>query len=204
MDDIAAGSADAFKQLYDRYSTRATRLARSVCRDDGVAEDAVQEAFVSIFRSRVTYRPQRGTVKSWVLMVVLSRAIDVSRLEAKHATRRASGDALDVVASPCDVLDEASTRIEASRLRSALAALPHAQREAIMLAYGGGLPHAEIAERLGVPSGTVKGRLRLGIAKLRLVFETADSSEAPVNRPDDSYGLAPSCGSKCRQSNSAS
>jgi RNA polymerase sigma-70 factor (ECF subfamily) len=177
MDEIIGGSADAFGELYDRYSARAFRVARSVCRDRGAAEDAVQEAFVSIFKSRTAYRSQRGTVAAWVLMVVLSRAIDVSRVHARRATRRASDDALADLSAPGDVIDQAGARIDAGRVRTALAALPEAQREAITLAYYGELTHTEIAERLGLPFGTVKGRIRLGLNKLRLDFEPAGSSE---------------------------
>jgi len=168
MEEIIAGSVEAFGELYDRYSARAFRVARSVCRDHGAAEDAVQEAFVTIFKSRSSYRSQRGTVAAWVMMVVLSRAIDVSRVQSRHATRRASDAALAVLHARGDVIDQAGGRIDARRVRVALAALPDAQREAIALAYYGELTHAEIAERLGVPFGTVKGRIRLGLSKLRL------------------------------------
>ncbi|MDQ6807213.1 MAG: sigma-70 family RNA polymerase sigma factor [Actinomycetota bacterium] len=186
MDEVIAGSSDAFGELYDRYSARAFRIARSVCHDRGVAEDAVQEAFVSIFKNRTSYRSQRGTVAAWVLMVVLSRAIDVSRAQARHATRRASDDALAVLPAPGDVADQAGARVDAVSVRSALAALPDAQREAITLAYYGELTHTEIAERLGVPFGTVKGRIRLGMNKLRLDFDPAQSSEAALTPPDRS------------------
>lgn len=146
MVKLTAGSLDALGELYDRYSERAFRVARSVCQDHGAAEDAVQEAFVSIFRSPVTQRSQRGKVAAWVLTVVLTRAIDVARMEAGHAIRRASDDGL--------------------RLGSGLAVLPDAQREAITLAYYGGLTHFEIAEQLGVPSATIMDRIRLGMSML--------------------------------------
>ena len=177
MEEIVAGSAGAFEELYDRYSARAFRIARSVCRDYGAAEDAVQEAFVSIFKNRAIYQSQRGTVAAWVLMVALSRAIDVSRVRARHATRRASDDALAALPEPADVMEQAGARIDATPVRIALAALPEEQREAITLAYYGELTHTEIAERLGLPFGTVKGRIRLGLNKLRLDFEPAGSSE---------------------------
>ena len=181
MDRIAAGSTEAFGDLYDRYSARAFRVARSVCRDHGAAEDAVQDAFVSIFRSRMSYRSERGSVAAWVLMVVLSRAIDVSRVQARHSTRRASDDALAVLPAPGDVVEAADARIDAIGVRRALAALPDAQRVAVTLAYYGELTHTEIGERLGVPVGTVKGRIRLGLNKLRLDFETAESFGAAAS-----------------------
>ena len=177
MEKIGAGSVDAMSELYDRYCSRAFRVARSICHDHGRAEDAVQEAFVSIFKNRATYQARRGTVAAWVLRVVLNRAIDSCRVEAKHAGRRAGDEWLDGVAAPGDVVDEAGARIDAIRVRSALAALPRAQREAMTLAYYHGLTHDEIAERLGVPCGTVKGRIRLGKKKLRLAFDPAARDE---------------------------
>ena len=185
MEGIVAGSAGAFEELYDRYSARAFRIARSVCRDYGAAEDAVQEAFVSIFKNRSSYQSQRGTVAAWVLMVALSRAIDVSRVRAKHATRRASDDSLAALPEPADVMEQAGARIDATRVRTALAALPEEQREAITLAYYGALTHTEIAERLDIPFGTVKGRIRLGLNKLRLDLAPAGVSEASRASRDD-------------------
>jgi len=185
MEEIIAGSAGAFEELYDRYSARAFRIARSVCRDYGAAEDAVQEAFVSIFKNRANYQSQRGTVAAWVLMVALSRAIDVSRVRAKHATRRASDDSLAALPEPADVMEQAGARIDATRVRTALAALPEEQREAITLAYYGALTHTDIAERLDIPFGTVKGRIRLGLNKLRLDFAPAGVSEASRASRDD-------------------
>jgi RNA polymerase sigma-70 factor, ECF subfamily len=152
LDEVIAGSAGALGELYDRYSARAFRVARSVTGDHAAAEDAVQEAFASIFRRRMTRR-SRGTCAAWVLTVVLHRAIDLARVEARHAPRRASED---------------------GRVRAALAALPDSQREAVILAYYGELTHVEIAEGLGVPFGTVKGRIRLGMDKLRLAFEPTE------------------------------
>ena len=184
MEEIIAGSADAFEELYDRYSARAFRIARSVCRDYGAAEDAVQEAFVSIFKNRASYQSHRGTVAAWVLMVALSRAIDVSRVRAKHATRRARDDALTVLPEPGDVMEQAGARIDATPVRIALAALPEEQREAITLAYYGELTHTEIAEHLGIPFGTVKGRIRLGLNKLRLDFAPAGVPEASLASRD--------------------
>jgi RNA polymerase sigma-70 factor (ECF subfamily) len=108
------------------------------------------------------------------MTIVLNRAIDISRAEARHAARRARDDALADLSAPGDVVEETGARIDARRLLSALRALPPAQREAITLAYYGGMTHDEIAERLGVPSGTVKGRMRLGVEKLRHAFDATE------------------------------
>lgn len=166
MGRIAGGSADALAELYDRYCGRAYRLARTVCRDTGGAEDAVQEAFISIWRSAATYQSQRGTVSAWLLTVVRYRAVDIARRDRIHAAQRASDDGL-AVRAPGDVADQAVTRAAAGDLRALLAELPEAQREVITLAFYGELSHTEIAARLDLPAGTVKGRIRLGLQRLR-------------------------------------
>jgi RNA polymerase sigma factor (sigma-70 family) len=89
MSQVKGGSVDAFVELYDRYSARAYRVARSICHDQGHAEDAIQEAFLSIWKSRTAYQPQRGTVAAWLLTTVRYRAIDITRRDHKHASRRA-------------------------------------------------------------------------------------------------------------------
>ncbi len=167
MAHVKAGSVTAFGLLYDRYCDRAYRIARSVCRDDGRAEEAVQEAFVSIWKTRTTYEPRIGKVAPWVLTVVRYRAIDVARSNGLHAAQRASEDILHTVRAPDSVADEVVTGIQARDLLSLLARLPDSQREVITLAFYGQLTHSEIAAHLGLPAGTVKGRIRLGLQRLR-------------------------------------
>jgi RNA polymerase sigma factor (sigma-70 family) len=190
MEQVQAGSTDAFEQLYDRYCRRAYRVARSVCEDDGRAEDAVQEAFVSIWRNRSTYRPERGTVAAWLLSSVHYRAIDVARSNAKHARRRAGENVIYLLRAPGNLADRVIARDSAVALQAQLRQLPQAQREVIALAYYGELTHAEIATQLGLPSGTVKGRMRLGLQKLRAEMDqpakqttsrspSGDGAEAP-------------------------
>lgn len=166
MEQVGSGSADAFGDLYDRYRGRAYRVARSVCYDTGHAEDAVQEAFVSLWRTRAAYNPQRGTVAAWVLTTVRYRAIDVARRNGARAAEQ-TGDAADDCPAPGDVAERAITRADAARLQALLEQLPDAQREVIALAFYGELSHSEIAAHLGLPAGTVKGRMRLGLEKLR-------------------------------------
>jgi RNA polymerase sigma-70 factor, ECF subfamily len=168
-----ATDKDAFAQLYDRYSARAYRVARSVCRDDGRAEDAVQEAFLSVWRTHESYRPALGTVAAWLMVVVRRRAIDTSRRNRKHADHRADADQLDARPAAGGVADQAETNDEAPRLRARLAHLPEAQQEVIVLAFYGELTHAEIADHLQLPPGTVKGRMRLGLEKLRADIDQA-------------------------------
>ena len=136
MADVANGGADAFAQLYDRFSLRAMNLARSVCRDRELAEEAVTTAFLEIWRRGSTYQAGRGTVASWLLAAVVTAAVDVAR---RHA---------DGGPEPL------------------LARLPEAQREAITLALFGQLTRLEIAEQLGLPPGEVERHIRLGLTGL--------------------------------------
>lgn len=172
MTQIESGDTDAFEELYDRYGARAYRVARSVCRDHGRAEDAVQEAFASVWRGRAAYLPRRGTVAAWLLSVVRYRTIDVVRRDANHAKHRAGEDMIQSHRAPGEnMADCVVTRADAERLCALLQRLPDAQREVIVLAYYGELTHTEIAAELGLPTGTVKGRMRLGLQKLRADIE---------------------------------
>jgi RNA polymerase sigma-70 factor, ECF subfamily len=188
MVQVNAGSVDAFGELYDRYCCRAYRVAWSVCHDEGRAEDAVHEAFISIWKNRACYVSQRGTVAAWLLTAVRYRAIDVARREGRHAGRLTGAHTLDAHSTPGDTADDVVAREDARSLQNLLAELPDAQREVITLAYYGELTHTEIAKALGVPAGTVKGRMRLGLQKLRAGIEKASRTEerplhvAPMHR----------------------
>jgi RNA polymerase sigma-70 factor (ECF subfamily) len=171
MLEIEAGNVRAFAGLYDRYSARAYRVARSVCRDRGHAEDAVQNAFVSIWRSRGSYQEQRGTVSAWLLTTVHHRAVDIARNSGSHDSRLAPEDQLDTFLAPDDTYAQVVALDDSERMHALLGRLPHAQREVLTLAFYGGLSHAEIAQELGVPAGTVKGRMRLALNKLRADLE---------------------------------
>jgi RNA polymerase sigma-70 factor (ECF subfamily) len=171
MAQMKAGSVDAFGELYDRYCARAHRVAWSICHDEDCTEDSVQEAFTSIWKGRANYLPHRGTVAAWLLTVVRYRAIDVARRHHKHSARRAGEHTLDAHSAPRNIADEAVAREDARGLLDLLAQLPDAQREVITLAYYGELTHTEIATTLGLPTGTVKGRMRLGLNKLRTAIE---------------------------------
>jgi RNA polymerase sigma-70 factor, ECF subfamily len=173
MGEVQAGSTSAFEALYDRFSVRAYRVARAVCRNDGRAAEAVQEAFISIWRSHTSYDPSRGTPAAWILAMTRYRAIDVVRRNRPHAAHRASDDTLAAVPGPDDVAGQAAARDRADDLRMLLIALPEPQREVITLAYYGELSHSEIATHLDLPAGTVKGRMRLGLARLRDAMEQA-------------------------------
>lgn len=163
-DDDAA----AFEDLYDRHASAAFSVARVICRDDGLAEDAVQDGFVSLWRGRSTYRAVPGSVfKSWALRTVRNRAIDIHR--SRLAAKRAIHVPLEEHHMPvgASALDEVIRRNEDQELANLTDRLPAAQAQVINLAYFGGLTNTEIAAKLELPAGTVKGRMRLGLEKLR-------------------------------------
>jgi RNA polymerase sigma-70 factor, ECF subfamily len=170
---VQAGQVKAFEAMFDRHGAVAYSLAYRVCRRRATAEEVVQEAFLSLWRSRARYDPARGSVRSWVLRVVHNRAID--------ALRRGPAPAAELTTEhePPGSEDVEATVVErdnARAVRHALRALPGEQRQAIELAFFDGLTHGEIAARLGLPPGTVKGRIRLGMQKLRAALESAQAS----------------------------
>ena len=167
MAKVSAGSVESFGELYDRYCDRAYRVAWAVCRDDGRAQEAMQDGFLAVWKSRTSFRPQRGTVAAWLLTMVRHRAIDLARSNGHHAARRASDYQLDELPARDDPVQAVVRRDDAQRLQGALARLPDAHAEVITLLYYGQLSHTEIAAQLGLPTGTVKGRMRLGLQKLR-------------------------------------
>jgi RNA polymerase sigma-70 factor (ECF subfamily) len=166
MAGVKAGSTVALGVLYDRYCARAYRIARSVCRDEDRAQEAVQETFISIWRTRETYRDD-SRVTPWVLTVARHRSIDVARRNGLHAAHRAGAELLHDLPTANGVVEQVMARARVGDLRSLLAELPDAQREVIALAFYGELTHSEIAAQLGLPLGTVKGRMRLGLRRLR-------------------------------------
>ena len=175
MRAVQANDPRAFGELYDRYSARAWHVARAVCHDASRAEDAVQEGFLAVWRSHGSYRSELGSVQGWVMTIVRNRAIDVARRESaghRPQLRRPSSPSLDA-AGDGSPSDEVIARSEADALRDRLAQLPVAQAQVIALAYYGQLSHSEIAARLSLPPGTVKGRMRLGMEKLRAQFALA-------------------------------
>lgn len=169
---VEAGDSVAFEALYERHGGATFSLAYRMVGSRVLAEDVTQEAFLAIWRSRSCYSPARGSVLTWALGITHHRAIDALRRGAVHQRQRADGNG-HAEREPADELTdvEALRRQEAETVRSALDLLPGEQCRTIELAYFGGLTHAEIAERLGLPVGTVKGRIRLGLEKLRETLE---------------------------------
>jgi RNA polymerase sigma-70 factor (ECF subfamily) len=159
----------AFELVYDRHGGPAYSLAYRIVGDRGTAEDVTQEAFLSLWRSGAKYDRARGSVRTWLLGVVRNRAIDALRREATRApTVELELERLPDQGPYTELTDAEALRQEAAReVRSALRVLPADQLKVIELAYFGGLSHSEIAEALGMPLGTVKGRMRLAMEKIR-------------------------------------
>jgi RNA polymerase sigma-70 factor (ECF subfamily) len=169
MQLMGRGDACAFEVVYERHSGAAYSLAYRMCGARPQAEDVVQEAFVSIWRSGARYDRARGSVRSWVLGIVHNRAIDGLRRSLVHDKRRASDEGIEERFEATERTEvEAARREEALAIQGILAGLPPDQSRVIQLAYFGGFTHSEIAEMLETPIGTIKGRMRLGLEKMRL------------------------------------
>jgi RNA polymerase sigma-70 factor (ECF subfamily) len=174
MQVAQAGDPRAFELLYDRHGGAAFSLAYRMVGTRAIAEDIVQEAFLSIWRSKVRYERERGSVRTWVLGIVHHRTIDALRRNLVHERRRASAEGIEERLGSGELTDvEAVRREEAREVRAALQALPGEQSRVIELAYYGGFTHTQIAEMLEMPVGTVKGRMRLGLEKMRRELQGA-------------------------------
>src|SRR5687768_15568476 len=160
---VARGDDGALAELYDRFGRVAYGLALRVVRDPGLAEDAVQESFLAVWRSAGRFVAERAKASTWILTLVHRRAVDIVRREQP---RRA--DPLDTapVATAETTEEEAWLRLRRTRVQEALKQLPDKQREAIELAYYGGFTQSELADRLGQPLGTIKSRMFAGLARL--------------------------------------
>ena len=168
MHVVQSGDPRAFEVLYDRHGGAAFSLAYRMVGKRAVAEDIVQESFLSIWRSKVRYEREKGSVRTWVLGIVHHRTIDALRRNLVHERRRASAEGLEERQEAKELTDvEAARREEAREVRAALQSLPGEQSRVIELAYYGGFTHTQIAEMLDMPVGTVKGRMRLGLEKMR-------------------------------------
>jgi RNA polymerase sigma factor (sigma-70 family) len=161
---IAGGDDQGLAELYDRYGRVAYGLAYRVLRDQALAEDAVQDAFLAIWRSADGYRRERAKPSTWILTLVHRRAVDLVRREDRRRAER-----LDETpeATGASVPEEADLREKRTAVQAALRELPQDQRQALELAYYGGFTQSELAERLGVPLGTIKSRMFAGLSRLR-------------------------------------
>ncbi len=164
---VVDGDTRAFASLYDRHSRAAYSLAYRLTNGRQAAEDLAQEAFIKAWRSAGSYRVGRGSVRTWILSIVRNRAIDLFR---SHSTRRRTQEKVEPEAPrslPNEAFAETWRNFKRDLVRQALEELPYEQREVLVLSHFSELTHAEIAERLCLPLSTVKGRMRLGLEKLR-------------------------------------
>lgn len=167
----------ALAELYDRYGKIAYGLAYRVLRDSALAEDAVQEAFITVWRTAGTYISERGKPRTWLLTLVHRRAVDLVRREQRRRVPVAAADE-PVPATPA-AEDEATLRDRRRAVQAALTQLPADQREALELAYYGGLTQTELAQQLGVPLGTVKSRMFAGLRRLGDLLREAGLEAEP-------------------------
>jgi RNA polymerase sigma-70 factor (ECF subfamily) len=183
MRRVQRDNTHAFELLYERYRTRAHAVALLSCGSPDRAQEAVQDAFMSIWTHRARYHPERGQVAAWAMSIVRNRAVDLVRRNAS-ADRRCDGSTgLDEgVPAPGNLEDETVEQDDAKGLRAALRGLPSLQQEVIALAFYGGFTHSQIAARLGLPPGTVKGRMRLGLKALRGPCLSPDQLVASARR----------------------
>jgi len=176
---VARGDDTALAELYDRIGRVAYGIALRILRDERLAEDAVQEGFLAVWRSAATFRAERAKASTWVVTLVHRRAVDIVRREERRRAEPlepvTGQDAPDPAGS---AEDEAWLGFERERVLTALAALPDAQRESLELAYYGGYSQSELAEMLGVPIGTIKSRMFAGLARLRALLDETDTETA--------------------------
>jgi RNA polymerase sigma-70 factor (ECF subfamily) len=169
---MARGDETALGELYDRVGRIGYGLAVRILRDDRLAEDAVQEGFLTAWRTAASFRAERAKARTWILTLVHRRAVDLVRREERRRAEPLTDDTANVAAGASEPAEDAAwLRFERERVQSALSKLPDAQREAIELAYYGGFSQSELAERLGVPLGTIKSRMFAGLARLRELLD---------------------------------
>jgi RNA polymerase sigma-70 factor, ECF subfamily len=182
---VGQGDSEAFTILYDRYGRATFSLAYRVMGERQAAEDLVQDAFLKLWRSATSYRPERGSVRTWLLSIVRNRGIDQLRA---HASRRRMQDRIEASAprsQPSEAFAETWRNSQRDRVRDALNTLPPEQLKVLELAYFSGYTHAQVSELLDVKLGTIKGRMRLGLKKMRDYFDHPKLTRRKETRPGD-------------------
>jgi RNA polymerase sigma-70 factor (ECF subfamily) len=173
---VEAADANAFATLYDRHSRAAFSLAYRMVGERQASEDLAQDAFLKVWRAAGSYRAERGSVRTWILSIVHNRGIDQLR---SHASRRRTQDKIEASAprsQPSEAFAETWRNSQRDQVREALKTLPPEQLKILELAYFSGYTHVEISELLRLPLGTVKGRMRLGLQKIKNYFESRDAA----------------------------
>lgn len=173
---VTAGQLDSLQELYDRYRTMAYSIALRITNDAALAEDVVQDAFLGVWRNASRYVEGKGSVKTWLLSIVHHRAVDAVRRRRPTTDLPDREDVPPPALQVPDLWDDVAAGLDREAIAAAMGVLSDVQREAIELAYWGGLTQQEIAERTGAPLGTVKSRVRLGLLALR----GALSAEGPA------------------------
>jgi RNA polymerase sigma-70 factor (ECF subfamily) len=161
---VQADDTGAFRVLFERHAAHALRAARAISAE--FSEDALQDGFISVWRGRAAYRPCGGSVEAWILTIVRRRALDLVRAAGRERTT-GGGSSADSITAPGSLEHDAIVRDDRELLREAIRGLPAVQREVVVLGFFGGLTHRQIASCLALPEGTVKGRMRLGLKRLR-------------------------------------
>ena len=174
MDRLAGGDLGALDRLYEQYGAMAFSIAYRITGDRSAAEDVVQDAFLGAWRNAGRYADARGSVRTWLLSIVHHRAIDAIRRRRPTVELPDSEAILPDTLTLPDAWGDVELRLDREAVQVALTRISDVQREAIELAYFGGLTQTEIAERTGVPLGTVKGRLRLGLQGMRAALLPLD------------------------------
>jgi RNA polymerase sigma-70 factor (ECF subfamily) len=171
---VGQGDAEAFAVLYDRHSRAAYSLAYRMMGERQTAEDLVQDAFLKVWRSAGSYRAERGSVRTWLLSIVHNRGIDQLRSLASRRRTQEKIEASAPRSQPSEAFAQSWRNSQREQVREALKTLPSEQLKILELAYFSGYTHVEIAELLGLPLGTVKGRMRLALKKIRDYFDSQD------------------------------
>ena len=180
---VARKDAGALEALYERYGRAAYSLARRILTEEALAQDVVQEVFLSLWREAGRFDAGRGTAATYLLSMTHHRAVDVVRREENLRRWRTSDEGLELEPDPkAGVEDQAEASERRAEVRAALKDLPDAQREALLLAYFGGYTQREVAALVGVPLGTVKTRMAAGMRKLREALQDAGHEEHPWTR----------------------
>jgi RNA polymerase sigma-70 factor, ECF subfamily len=173
---VEAADAEAFATLYDRHSRAAFSLAYRMMGERQASEDLTQDAFLKVWRGASSYRADRGSVRTWILSIVHNRGIDQIR---SQASRRRTQDKVEASAprsQPSEAFAETWRNSQRDQVREALNTLPSEQLKILELAYFSGYTHVEISDLLDLPLGTVKGRMRLGLKKIRDYFESRSAA----------------------------
>ena len=178
---VAASDDDALSELYDRFGRVAYGLALRILRDETLAQDAVQEAFLGVWRNADRFLAERAKASTWILTLVHRRAVDLVRREDRRRTDPLSGD--EPATGEDSAADAAWLRLERERVQTALGQLSDPQREVLELAYYGGYTQSELAERLGQPLGTIKSRMFAGLSRMNELLEPPGKGEAWTTTP---------------------